>query len=185
MPEPSKTQVHALTNSSRGLSRSIITPVEISNGFTGQKITSKGIWDTGATDSVITKSTATALDLQPVRKTFVRGVHGSKEVNVYYVNITLNNKNITLNTQVTECDELSVDHSVGMLIGMNIISMGDFSITNFQGNTTMSFRVPSLQKIDFVSGMKTGQQVIKDKIPGRNDPCPCGSGKKFKHCCGK
>ena len=20
---------------------------------------------------------------------------------------------------------------------------------------------------------------------GRNDPCPCGSGKKFKHCCGK
>jgi preprotein translocase subunit SecA len=21
--------------------------------------------------------------------------------------------------------------------------------------------------------------------PGRNDPCPCGSGKKYKHCCGK
>lgn len=21
--------------------------------------------------------------------------------------------------------------------------------------------------------------------PGRNDPCPCGSGKKFKKCCGK
>jgi uncharacterized protein YecA (UPF0149 family) len=21
-------------------------------------------------------------------------------------------------------------------------------------------------------------------IPGRNDPCPCGSGKKFKKCCG-
>jgi preprotein translocase subunit SecA len=20
---------------------------------------------------------------------------------------------------------------------------------------------------------------------GRNDPCPCGSGKKFKQCCGK
>jgi len=19
--------------------------------------------------------------------------------------------------------------------------------------------------------------------PGRNDPCPCGSGKKYKHCC--
>ncbi len=23
------------------------------------------------------------------------------------------------------------------------------------------------------------------KEPGRNDPCPCGSGKKYKHCCGK
>ena len=24
-----------------------------------------------------------------------------------------------------------------------------------------------------------------DKKVGRNDPCPCGSGKKYKHCCGK
>ncbi|MGA8185373.1 MAG: SEC-C metal-binding domain-containing protein [Terriglobia bacterium] len=22
------------------------------------------------------------------------------------------------------------------------------------------------------------------KQPGRNDPCPCGSGKKYKKCCG-
>ncbi|QFQ13611.1 preprotein translocase subunit SecA [Pseudoprevotella muciniphila] len=27
--------------------------------------------------------------------------------------------------------------------------------------------------------------IVKDKMPGRNDPCPCGSGKKFKHCHGK
>ena len=27
-------------------------------------------------------------------------------------------------------------------------------------------------------------KVNKDKV-GRNDPCPCGSGKKYKHCCGK
>ncbi|MCH5310856.1 MAG: preprotein translocase subunit SecA [Prevotella sp.] len=29
------------------------------------------------------------------------------------------------------------------------------------------------------------QPVIKDKMPGRNEPCPCGSGKKFKNCHGK
>ena len=29
------------------------------------------------------------------------------------------------------------------------------------------------------------QPVVKDKLPGRNDPCPCGSGKKFKNCHGK
>ena len=23
------------------------------------------------------------------------------------------------------------------------------------------------------------------KKVGRNDPCPCGSGKKYKHCCGR
>ena len=27
--------------------------------------------------------------------------------------------------------------------------------------------------------------LIKDKLPGRNDPCPCGSGKKFKNCHGR
>ena len=28
--------------------------------------------------------------------------------------------------------------------------------------------------------------VTKDgKKVGRNDPCPCGSGKKYKNCCGK
>jgi len=27
--------------------------------------------------------------------------------------------------------------------------------------------------------------IVKDKKVGRNDPCPCGSGKKYKQCCGK
>ena len=29
----------------------------------------------------------------------------------------------------------------------------------------------------------TGKRA--EKKPGRNDPCPCGSGKKYKNCCGK
>jgi preprotein translocase subunit SecA len=29
------------------------------------------------------------------------------------------------------------------------------------------------------------QPIIKSKQPGRNDPCPCGSGKKFKNCHGR
>lgn len=28
-------------------------------------------------------------------------------------------------------------------------------------------------------------QAKADKTPGRNDPCPCGSGKKYKNCCGR
>lgn len=27
--------------------------------------------------------------------------------------------------------------------------------------------------------------IVKEKLPGRNDPCPCGSGKKFKNCHGR
>ena len=29
------------------------------------------------------------------------------------------------------------------------------------------------------------QPVVKETKVGRNDPCPCGSGKKYKNCCGK
>ena len=34
-------------------------------------------------------------------------------------------------------------------------------------------------------GPRPPQTVKKDKKVGRNDPCPCGSGKKYKKCCGK
>ncbi len=29
------------------------------------------------------------------------------------------------------------------------------------------------------------EQAKGASAPGRNDPCPCGSGKKYKKCCGK
>ena len=32
---------------------------------------------------------------------------------------------------------------------------------------------------------KESTTVRKEKKVGRNDPCPCGSGKKYKKCCGK
>ena len=35
-----------------------------------------------------------------------------------------------------------------------------------------------LEKIEKVEPIQAGD------APGRNDPCPCGSGKKFKKCCG-
>ena len=31
---------------------------------------------------------------------------------------------------------------------------------------------------------RTSKMFVKTAEPGRNDPCPCGSGKKYKKCCG-
>ena len=36
----------------------------------------------------------------------------------------------------------------------------------------------------YLEQKKSGTVVVGKKI-GRNDPCPCGSGKKYKKCCGK
>lgn len=32
---------------------------------------------------------------------------------------------------------------------------------------------------------KKSTTIVKGPKVGRNDPCPCGSGKKYKHCCGR
>jgi preprotein translocase subunit SecA len=32
---------------------------------------------------------------------------------------------------------------------------------------------------------KKNTPITADKKPKRNDPCPCGSGKKYKNCCGQ
>lgn len=32
---------------------------------------------------------------------------------------------------------------------------------------------------------KSSGTVVREKKIGRNDPCPCGSGKKYKFCCGR
>ena len=41
-------------------------------------------------------------------------------------------------------------HETDVLIGMDIISKGDFCVTNFQGKTVLTFRVPSCSEFDFV-----------------------------------
>ncbi len=66
-----------------------------------------------------------------------------------------------------------------------------------QGTVQMLFRITVKSKVERVqtmqpqtathggqSGEKPAQRHVAKKV-GRNDPCPCGSGKKYKNCCGK
>ena len=180
--------VSALTYHFNGIKNEIVTEVKAKNSANIQMMESKGLWDTGAQNSAITKKAAKLLGLVPVGKTNIRGVHGIKEVNVFLIDIILNNPNITISCPVTECDELSNDGSVDLLLGMNVISKGDFVISNFEGRTSMTFRVPSLQRIDYVAEISEFNRIVKiHNIEAKKgiDKCPCKSGKKFKNCHGK
>ena len=46
-----------------------------------------------------------------------------------------------------------------------------------------------MDKLEQKGGSETEEegpkQIKTDKVVGRNDLCPCGSGKKYKKCCGK
>ena len=38
---------------------------------------------------------------------------------------------------------------------------------------------------EILRAFRNENTYFAEKTPGRNDPCPCGSGKKYKNCCGK
>ena len=38
---------------------------------------------------------------------------------------------------------------------------------------------------ELYKAQKRSMTIVKGKKIGRNEPCPCGSGKKYKHCCGR
>ena len=52
---------------------------------------------------------------------------------------------------------------------------------------TVQITNASLENINGIDGETTNHEPIRNEGPkvGRNDPCPCGSGKKYKNCCGK
>jgi hypothetical protein len=136
------------------------------------------LWDTGATKSVISENVVKACNLIPIGVTNCCGVSGIFQTNVYLVNVYLPNRVVIPNLEVTE--GLRESKEFDMLVGMDVIGLGDFAVCNHKGITTFSFRFPSQESIDFVAK----KPILNQGKVGRNDPCPCGSGKKFKKCCG-
>ena len=145
----------------------------------------KALWDTGATGSVITRKVVNECGLKPIGRANVHHAQGISTALVYLVSIFLEHGVCFTSLRVTEGD-LAGD--VEVLIGMDIIGMGDFAISNKDGKTAFTFRMPSLERIDFVEQAKNLSKTkpfpLSPKV-GRNDPCPCGSGKKYKKCCGR
>lgn len=138
------------------------------------------LWDTGANCSVITKKVVESLNLKPVSIKRARTPSGEDVAYCYYIDLFLPNHVVISNLLVMELEPAGCD----ILIGMDVIGRGDFAVTNHQGKTTFSFRLPSCGEIDFVKNSHL-VPVVKAQTPGRNDPCSCGSGKKYKNCCGK
>ena len=175
----------AFTVKATGTLDRIITDIAVSAAFDPvsppnpppTQIAAKALWDTGATKSVISRDLARSLGLTPVGVTNVSHGGGVGTSPTYLVNFELPHKVAAVGILVTEFPPPS---GFSVIVGMDVIRFGDFSITNVSGQTWMSFRTPSCIAIDYV--------VEANRIAfagvGRNAPCPCGSGKKYKKCHG-
>lgn len=145
----------------------------------------QALWDTGATGSVITQRVVDEVGLAPVGVGKVQGVGGETLTERFMVNFGLPNNVAVSNLQVITGKIAGAE----VLIGMDIIGMGDLTISTFGGKTTFCFQSPSFGSIDLhqFNTMHPRSQnlpVRVPKTPGPNDFCPCGSGKKYKKCHG-
>jgi predicted aspartyl protease len=164
-----------------GLARSLHTSVDVISAIKPEtKIQIDALWDTGAYCSLIRPEVAAKLKLKPISKTLI-STPTDKDVpsNIYLINIFLPNGTRIFDVCVLEGIPIDCD----MLIGMDVISLSDFAITNLNGRTMFSFRIPSMTKIDFCEHSHIFPFENDVKV-GEDDPCPCGSGKKFGMCCG-
>ena len=97
------------------------------------------IWDTGATDSVITPDIAQQLSLFGVDTVNIEGVNSEGPAQVSLVHIGLPNNVLVPSRRVTIA---KIGGGADMLIGMDIISRGDFLICNADNKTSFSFVMP-------------------------------------------
>ena len=139
----------------------IILPCGVSEPITEisqetEMTTFNALWDTGATCTVISSKVAKLLELATFSQTTINHANGQSVVNIHDISLTLPNRTLFPFVRVLETELYGFD----LLIGMDIISQGDISISNKDGKTTFSFRLPSYREIDF---MKEYDEILANK----------------------
>ncbi len=173
--------------SKEGLFREIKIPMTVSTSSEDCEVFNKdsrsgevlALWDTGATQSGITKRLAKLLGLTPRGMTEVITAGGvCTDVNIYSINF-----NLAVQSKLEYRDGVSVDvendftffnvlvtelpdnGSFDFLVGMDVITHGDFSITNRGGCSCISFRIPpdDLHTIDYVKKLRLKSKNNKNR----------------------
>jgi hypothetical protein len=85
------------------------------------------------------------LKLEEVSKCNCYGVERVYESSVYIVDVILPNKVKISGVHVTSA---ALSPGFHVLIGMDIIGLGSFGISNFNNRTTFTFKIPSEREID-------------------------------------
>jgi predicted aspartyl protease len=99
------------------------------------------IWDTGATKTFINRHLSEKLTLTPIEFQPVIGATGSQMAGLVVLAIKLPNGLFIPDKRAFICD---LPDSAHILIGMDIIQLGDFHISNAGGKTLFSIVMPSL-----------------------------------------
>nr|WP_315022779.1 SEC-C metal-binding domain-containing protein [uncultured Aminipila sp.] len=138
--------------------------------------------------------------------------YSSTETKIY-TDILENHKKAPAGTFQGLVDKYEADPVIfmGFLDGINTSLKNEMKIEEYDENTEIKldidfeklffnmlgaeadylYSIPAWDKVlpieereEIVKEFKKSKTIVKEKEPGRNDPCTCGSGKKYKKCCG-
>ncbi len=107
----------------------------------------KALWDTGASISCISDRLVQQLDLHLLDHEKVVTASGVENMPLLMGHLVFPNQTHFLGWEILQFRY--GDDDCDLIIGMDVINQGDFSITNFGGRTLFSFRIPSLHSIDY------------------------------------
>ncbi len=137
--------ISVFTEKYKSIQRKLINSAVVE--FNGDFVQAKAQWDTGATGTCISKELVAQLGLQPTGMINVQTPSGIGTMNKYMINLILNNE-VKITNLVVMDSEIG-NQGIDVLIGMDIISIGDFAVSNFEGKTQFSFRIPSQEHVEF------------------------------------
>lgn len=108
------------------------------------------IWDTGASTSCITSNIVKKYNLTSTGKSdFFTGGHcKSRSTDVYSIDLMFRDDFVFNNLRVLKIEKHDV---FDIIIGMDVISKGDFAVSNLNGKTSFSFRIPSFGTANFLN----------------------------------
>lgn len=146
-------ETRAFTASGNGILSTLVVPVDVFPAFdpqiepVPQAHRFNAIWDTGATNTCISSRVAQACNLRQLGWASSHTANGVRRCKTYLVNIKLITGAGFVGITVSEAPITGGD----LLIGMDIITRGDFVVTNHNGKTVFTFRTPSRQTVDFTT----------------------------------
>ncbi len=143
----------------------------------------RALWDTGAMCTCISENLANTLGLKPDDYGLVTGANNQPFcAPIYSVQLKMGHFVLPY-LRVYGLPMEGQAHDV--IIGMDLVTKGDLSITNCDGKTILTFREPSIQQIDYVKELDLYNKMHQAWAKSGNTKCPCGSKRQWKNCHGK
>lgn len=139
--------------------------------------------------------------------------YGSVEQSIY-IKLLSNHNEVTVTTlnKLASEVETTAEFAMGFLDGINDSLNNQYDLEAIDGDSELKldinyellyanmfdakadylYNLPQWDAIfsdekrkEIAKEVKKSKTVVNEVKIGRNDPCPCGSGKKYKKCCGK